>query len=175
MLRNENFTIFINHISLSQAFSALYSGRRSSFPSASNGKYCHILGVCVTCKMGFEFYDQICYTFIQLVITFHRSLSLDWTLPSSDHTTLIHCSWSQSHSLLYSLGLMSQKTHPLPINGHLTIVMYCCKHYLATGCLPRIFSTGTCLSSYCIAVDLYVTVLSPIKSATCLIVYLQIY
>jgi hypothetical protein len=33
-----------------------------------------------------------------------HSTIFDWTLLTSDLATLIHCSWSQSHSLLYSLG-----------------------------------------------------------------------
>jgi hypothetical protein len=31
----------------------------------------------------------------------------DWTLSTSDHTTLIHYSWNQSHPLLYSLEVKS--------------------------------------------------------------------
>jgi hypothetical protein len=50
--------------------------------------YRHVLGVCVTYKTGFGFDDRICWTFIQLVTTFHNSLSS--TGHTSDHTTLIH-------------------------------------------------------------------------------------
>jgi hypothetical protein len=45
--------------------------------------YFHILGVCMTYKMGFGF-DQIYWTFMQLVTTFHKSLS------STEHTLWPH-------------------------------------------------------------------------------------
>jgi hypothetical protein len=101
----------------------------------------------VTHKTGFGFNDRIYWTFIQLVPKSHKSLS---TGHSHDHTTLIHYSWSLSHSLLYSLGSdLTENTS--------TIAMYCCKHYLATVCLPRICLRGICLSSRCLPMDLYVT------------------
>jgi hypothetical protein len=37
--------------------------------------YCHILGLCMIYKMGFEFNDRIYWTYTQLVTTFHKSLS----------------------------------------------------------------------------------------------------
>jgi hypothetical protein len=43
----------------------------------------HVSGVCVTDKTGFGFDDRIYWTFIQLITTVHRSVTLsssDWTL-----------------------------------------------------------------------------------------------
>jgi hypothetical protein len=37
---------------------------------------CHVLGVCVTYKMGFGFDDRIYWIFIKPVATFHKSLSI---------------------------------------------------------------------------------------------------
>jgi hypothetical protein len=46
----------------------------------------------VTYKMGFGFDDQIYWTFMQTVTTFHKSISSTEYSSSSDHTTLIHYS-----------------------------------------------------------------------------------
>jgi hypothetical protein len=51
-------------------------------------------------KTSFGFDDRIYWTFIQLVATFHKSVSSTGH-STSDHTTLIHSSWSQSQSQSY--------------------------------------------------------------------------
>jgi hypothetical protein len=67
-------------------------------------KYCQILGICVNYKMGFwiwwsNLFDRYTTYYINSQITI-----FDWTLSTSDHSTLIQYSWSHSHSLLYRLG-----------------------------------------------------------------------
>jgi hypothetical protein len=44
---------------------------------------CHLFGICVTYKTSFGFNNRIYWTFIQLVITFHKSLS------STGHSRLL--------------------------------------------------------------------------------------
>jgi hypothetical protein len=78
----------------------------------------------------------ICYNYSRINI-------FDWTLSASDHITLIHSSWSQSHSLLYSLE--SDLTENTFIAWHWMscIVAYSLERvYLGTGCLPRICLRG---------------------------------
>jgi hypothetical protein len=43
----------------------------------------------VTNKTGFEFHDRICWTFIQLVTTVHKSLSDTLSSSSTGHSRLL--------------------------------------------------------------------------------------
>jgi hypothetical protein len=61
-------------------------------------KYCHVLGVCVTYKTGFGFDDRIYWTLFTTCHNISQIAIFDWTLSTSDHTTLIHYSWSKSKS-----------------------------------------------------------------------------
>jgi hypothetical protein len=58
-------------------------------------------------------------------------------MSTSDHTTLIHYSPSQSQSLIYSLEADFTENNPIVYQWMFTTVA-CCTRYLATGCLPRI-------------------------------------
>jgi hypothetical protein len=78
--------------------------------------YRHVLGLCVTYKKWFGFYDWIYWTFMQLVIIFHKSLS------STGYSRLLitlHQS-TLTHSYIAS-GLTSRKTRPLSSNGRLLL------------------------------------------------------
>jgi hypothetical protein len=81
--------------------------------------YCHILRVFVTYKTGFGFDDRIYWTFIELVITFHKSLSSTGRY-RPDHTALNDSSAISgarvTHCYIAS-GLTSRKTSPLLSNG----------------------------------------------------------
>jgi hypothetical protein len=86
----------------------------------------------MTYKTGFGFDDRICWTFIQFVTTFRRSLS------STGHSRLLT-------TLLLKLNcqLLLASCYSLGTDSTCNIVAYCCTHYLATGCLPRIYLRGT--------------------------------
>jgi hypothetical protein len=78
------------------------------------------------------------------------------------HTTLIH--YPRFSSLcpaglrfsLYSFGW--DLTENIPRQWTSTIVAYCCRYYLTTACFQESVSTGSYLSSRCLALDICFTV-----------------
>jgi hypothetical protein len=81
----------------------------------------------VTYKTCFEFDDRIYWTFIQLVYDISQITVFHWALSTSEHTTLIHYSWSQIKVIdcYIASDLTSQTTRPLPSYGCLSVVAYC--------------------------------------------------
>jgi hypothetical protein len=114
-----------------------------------NSLYYHVSGLCVTNKTGFEFDDRIHLTFIQLVITVHKSLS----------DTLSSSSIGHSHftTPLYSVVLQFWFT-----TGCIFIWVSCyIEHqYPRKRChgFQESISTETCLSTRSLGVGLHVTI-----------------
>jgi hypothetical protein len=112
--------------------------------------YCYISEVCVTNKTSFGFDDRIYWTFIQQVTTVHKSLSdtlsssSDWTLSTSDHTSLLH--YSVVLRPVFWLCPLTENTifscqecvflGPLPSNECLSIVERVCFGNVFTEPLP---------------------------------------
>jgi hypothetical protein len=95
------FCISVWHIKSFTLHVSYFGGSRKFSSACTTGwppSYCHTFVVCVTCETGFRIRWSNSLDLYNLLQHF------DWTLSTSDHTTLIHYSWSQSHSLLYSLG-----------------------------------------------------------------------
>jgi hypothetical protein len=114
----------------------------------SNHLYCHILGVCMTYKMGFGFDDQIIGPVYKLLQHFtNHYLWLD-TLGFWPHYTtplLLQLNYQllvASHYI--ASAWTTQKTHPLPSSGW--PLLFCIRCH------------RMCLLSRCLAMGLCVTI-----------------
>jgi hypothetical protein len=111
--------------------------------------YYHVPGACVTNKTGFGFDDRIYWTSIQLVPTFHKSLSdtlsssSDWTLQENYSDFQLYCQLLLACRYIASGRTTAQKTHPFPSNGRPSTA----EHVTSGMCLPsRCLGMGICVS-----------------------------
>jgi hypothetical protein len=78
--------------------------------------YYHLSGVCVTNKTGFGFYNRIYLTFMQLVLTAHKSLpdimssSSDWTQHWNHSDFWLNCQLLLASRYIASARTTAQKT-----------------------------------------------------------------
>jgi hypothetical protein len=105
---------------------------------------CYIFPIILTTKSDFLFYLRVLDLMIDLLDIYITCYNIshitvfDWTLSTSDHTTPIHCSWVRVAEL-YTLGSDLTVNTSTVRQRTSTVVAYCCRLYLATSCLPRIW------------------------------------